>query len=355
MMKRSISLLVCMGCIFALSQCDMDDNGNSSWDDSVLSVAFLARITDNSGEWSLCAVDASGNNMQKIVDKSPTCQKPVCSHSGKQLLFSTLTTDSKYELYSVNINGTNLTLIDHANRYCGSADWSPDDTRIVYIKSLDDNSDKKDLIVYNILDKTHTILHAEGDKSCPKFSPDGTQIAYCASIEADYYSHHIYKINAAGGESQLILKDASCPVWSPQGDKIAYLAAEKGGSTQIFVADAYGHNSRQLTSTVSPRTWPGWPPNGNNDPQWTPDGKKIVYVSWENERPEIFIMNADGSNQTRLTQAELRDECPEITPNGKYILYASRKSNVDGICIMTLNGSNQRVLSNVGHFPVACK
>jgi TolB protein len=99
----------------------------------------------------------------------------------------------------------------------------------------------------------------------------------------------------------------------------------------------------------------GFPRDGNGDPQWTPDGKKIVYVSWENGRPEIFIMNADGSNRTRLTTAEFRDENPEITPDGQYILFSSRRSNIgNGIVIMSLDGNNQRVLSN-GICPVACR
>jgi len=68
-------------------------------------------------------------------------------------------------------------------------------------------------------------------------------------------------------------------------------------------------------------------------------------------------MNVDGSNQTRLTTAEFRDENPEITPDGQYILFSSRRSDMmnNGIVIMSLDGSNQKVLSNAGICPVACR
>jgi TolB protein len=167
-------------------------------------------------------------------------------------------------------------------------------------------------------------------------------------------------MEVSSNHHQLIISSASSPKWSPQGDKIAYLSSGKDRSCQISVANADGSNQQQLTTTVSPRLWPGWPPDGNGDPQWTPDGKKIVYVSYENEKAEIFIMNADGSKQTRLTKAEYRDENPEVTPDGKYILFSSRRSDMiggvnSGICIMTLDGKNQQVLYKTGICPVLCK
>ena len=368
-MKKVVFFLVCIVCTFTLLQCYRIEIPNDdeiftikTWDYS--KVAFIARITDNSAGWSLCTIDAAGNGMQKIVDKTVACQKSVRSHSGTQLLFTAVKFDywvnednsfgssSEYELCIVNTDGTELTLIDRTeNGYLGY-DWSSDDTHIVYVRCSDPYRNNSDLILYNISDKTHTILQNEGNASCPKFSPNGKQIAYCKSTGTGV---NIYKMGISGNNNQLIISNASCPNWSPLGNKIAYLSSGTDKSSQIFVANADGSGQKQLTSSVSPRTWPGWPPDGNEDPQWTLDGKKIVYVSWENERPEIFIMNADGSNKKRLTTAEFRDECPEITPDGRHILFSSRKSSMNGICIMALDGSNQRVLSNVGYCPIACR
>jgi len=184
----------------------------------------------------------------------------------------------------------------------------------------------------------------------PKFSPDGKKIAYSSNVG-------IYKIDADGKNDQLIIKDSGNTVWSPHGDKMAYYGPNDTGGSQIFVANADGSNQKQLTFTVSPHIYPGsWPRDGNLDPQWTPDGKKIVYVSRENEKSEIFIMNADGSEQTRLTEAEYGDADPEITPDGKFILFSSNKHDmVTGICIMTFDGQNQRVLTKNGCFPIVCR
>ena len=367
-MKKTVIFSLCVGCIFILSHCDKVENSDNgifpieSGDYS--KVAFISRITDNSAEWSLCVMDVSGNNMRKIVDEAVACQKPIRSHSGTKLLFTTVKFDSwvnednsvgmssEYSLYIVNTDGTNPTLIDHIDAMesgtFGSAAWSPDDRQIVYVKYSGVSWEKCDLFQYNILDNTRKTLKTGSGIYTPNFSPNGRQIVYCASTETGC---HIYKMDVNGNNNQLIINNASSPKWSPQGDKIVYLSSGIDGSSQISVANADGNDQKQLTSSVSSEWWDtGFPRDGNEDPQWAPDGKKIVYVSMENERPEIFIMNADGNNQTRLTTAEYRAESPEITPDGQYILFSS-----NGIVIMSLDGSNQRVLSNVGICPVACK
>ena len=276
---------------------------------------------------------------------------------------------SEYELCIINIDGTRLTVIDRVSNTeagkFGNVAWSPDDSHIVYVRSYDNYWDKTYLILYNILENTHSIIQTEGNVCSPVFSPDGTQIAYCTTVEADnngyeypLYNHNIYIMDVNGNNNQLVISNAASPKWSPQGNKIVYSTNGKDRSSQISVANADGSHQKQLTSTVSPGWWDtGFPRDGNSDPQWTPDGKKIVYVSHDNEKAEIFIMNVDGSKKTRLTKAEYWDGSPEITPDGKYILFHSRRAAMmdSGICIMKIDGSSQKVLSNVGANPVACK
>lgn len=345
--KKIAYLLASMAFMFLFTRCQKDDNdGFPSGTDSWSHIACIARIPESSAGWSVCIMDKNGNNLHKIVDRSFGFSIPMRSHSGKQLLFSS------NGLYFVGTDGTGLTLIEGAD---GNAAWSPDDKQIVYVKSGNIPM-SSDLLIYNIADKTHTLLQANGsNKACVNFSPDGKQIAYSACNEDGIA---IYTIDVNGRNNRLLIQYGHWPVWSPKGDKIAYLSIGIDGSDQISVANADGSDQRQLTSSVSPEWWDtGFPRDGNSDPQWAPDGRKIVYVSHKNIKPEIFIMNADGSNQKRLTKAEYRDEHPEVTPDGNYILFASRRSDMmeGGICVMNLDGSNQKVISNTGIYPTACK
>jgi Tol biopolymer transport system component len=74
--------------------------------------------------------------------------------------------------------------------------------------------------------------------------------------------------------------------------RIAF-SSNRDGNTQIYVMDADGSNQTRLTSN-SDIDWA---------PAWSPDGSKIAFTSTPGRdgKWEIYVMDADGSNQTRLT------------------------------------------------------
>lgn len=320
-------------------------------------VLFISRRIENSAAWNLFRMNNDGSSQEKITELTVRCEKPIDSNSGKTVLFVHYTQDNFYELYTVNIDGTGLSLIDRANRYCGAAGWSLDDTKIIYTKNRNESTDDKDIIVYDLLSEQKDTLTEVGNNTSPSFSP-GNQIVYCHQL--DEGSNNIYLMNIDGSDKQMIIANAGCPVFSPDGQRIAYLSSIDNGSSQIFVADYDGENPKQLTTSFSSRIWPGWPPEGNYNPQWTPNSKKIVYVSCEDEDPEIHIMNSDGSNKVKLTNTDARDEGPEITTDGKFILFSSKR-NMDmnsEIFMMKINGKNQKPLSNYSGsdiYPVAVR
>ena len=357
---------MCICAVFTLSYGDnsiiADDRQNEndnkmvqkSWDYS--KIAFIAQITKNQ-EWSLCIMDSSGNNMHKIIETTIVCQTPVRSNFGTQLLFMAHTGGGIYGMYSVNTDGSGLNLIDRG--HIGYATWSPDDKYIAYIKYPDHSWSSSKIILYNTSNKTSKVLNVTGKvKDYPNFSPNGQQIVYSATLPSDTIfmdslrNYHIYKVDIDGKNNHLIINEALHPQWSPLGDKILYLSTGINGSFQISVANADGSNQQQLTSSVSP-IWR----DGNKDPHWTPDGQKIVYVSWENDKPEIFIMNADGSNKMCLTKEGVQNTNPTITPDGQYILFSSVRSGTrnNGICMMDLDGNNQCILYFTGIYPMVCK
>ncbi len=331
----AISLLLIIGC-------DQKDGIFPRKNDKIL---FISQRIENKAEWNLFSMNIDGTEQRKIIDLTARCEKPVVSHSGKAILFVHNTDDFFYELYSANVDGSNLTLIDRAKRYCGSADWSFDDNKIIYSKSRNESTDEKDLILLDLSTGTKQAIITSGNNSSAKFS-FSNQVAYCYQL--DDASCDIYVMNMDGSNNRKIITKAICPVWSPDGKRIAYQSSVDNGSSQIFVSNNDGNNQKQLTSTFSSRFWPGWPPDGNYDPQWTPDGKKIVYISWEDEDPEIHIMNSDGSKKVKLTNTDKRDENPEITSDGRFILFTSnRNMEMEAeVFIMNIDGKNQKSLSN---------
>lgn len=139
--------------------------------------------------------------------------------------------------------------------------------------------------------------------------------------------------------------------WSPDGSKIAFTSSL---DFQIYVINVDGSNETRLTNL-------GY----NTYPRWSPDGKKIVFVSSRNTDSdadyfrkysfdtalllghEIYVMNSDGSNQTRLTNNQQNDEYPEWSPDGEKIVFWSSSPNTgSNIYIMNSDGSKQIQLIN---------
>lgn len=343
--------------------CEKEDFISSQPDSKII---FLSGSHENSVGWKLMIMNKDGSNQYEITDLSAAYEKPVVSHSGKTVLFVHYADDSFYELYSINLDGTELTFIDRAEKYIGAADWSANDSKIVYSKYIDEDTTDyspplyidptNDIIIYDVLSREKNVLTDTLNNNSPRFSHDDKIIAFA---ETKGSSRGVYYMDIDGSDKQLILPGGYEPVWSPDGRKIAYTAIVENQSPQVFVADSDGSNPIQLTySHVTNYSGTGPPAFGNYYPQWTPDGRKIVYQSdVDKGEPEIYTVNISGSEITRLTDSYRDNENPEISSDGMYILFATtRNLAYEGeIYLMDIYGENETPLSKIAGdeaFPV---
>lgn len=84
----------------------------------------------------------------------------------------------------------------------------------------------------------------------------------------------------------------------------------------------------------------------NTYPAWSPDGTKIVFESTrDGPDPDIFLMDADGTNVVQLTDNDVSDANPVFTPDGRYIVYASEQDGNEEVHRMRIDGSEKRNLT----------
>ena len=122
---------------------------------------------------------------------------------------------------------------------------------------------------------------------------------------------------------------------SESAGRIAFVSDRDGGF-EIYVMDADGSNQTRLTDNEAV----------DQNPTWSPDGRSIAFVSDRDGDPEIYVMDADGSNQTRLTDNEAEDWFPMWSPDGRSIAFASDRDGDFEIYVIDADGSNQTRLTD---------
>jgi len=184
--------------------------------------------------------------------------------------------------------------------------------------------------------KQLTHFGPDGGAADPAWSPDGQRIVFANYTGATTLGPYLYVMDTDGGNMRPLKRMqrespkaliGSAPAWSPDGTKIAYQVCtncERGGEDyEIVVVDAAGetYDPNQVHAVTDH-------PASDTNPAWSPDGSRIAFVSDRDYveadtmryRTDLYIVDADGSNLTRLTQTGNATR-PTWNPNGKTIAY----------------------------------
>ena len=199
-------------------------------------------------------------------------------------------------------NGDNKTQLTQDRSRDRTVVWSPDGTRITY--DYGHGHDADDIAVIN---------------------PDGTGL-----------------VNLTPDDERLGQSYEACPRWSPDGSRIAFISrpVEGPADSDVFVVDADGSNMTQLTHS----------PNDDGCPVWSLDGTRIIYSVWRDvgelyDVPDMWIMNADGSDPQLLTEHGTN---PVWSPDGSRIAFISNRDGDWEIFVMDSDGTdvNQLTFNN---------
>jgi len=211
------------------------------------------------------------------------------------------------------------------NYFDGHPDWIASQQKILF--QSDRHGGKSELYTVNIDgSELRRITENNYVEAHPRISPDGLKIIYSASKNED---SEIYILEIESGkEVQLTDNKASdtVPVWSPDGRKIAF-SSDRSGRYEIYVMNADGSSQRQITFSEK---------GMNSRPAWSPDGRRIAFHSNRDGNREIYSIDLDGQNLRRLTVNKAKDSVPWWSPDGSRIIFLSDR-NGNGREIYMLN------------------
>lgn len=158
-----------------------------------------------------------------------------------------------------------------------------------------------------------------------------TRIAYVAKSGSEFR----LEVADADGENQFVAYRSTEPIispaWSPDGKKLAYVSFDSKKPV-IYVQEL-----------ESGRRIPVANYKGNNSaPAWSPDGKKIAIALSREALTQIYLINADGSDIKRLTKSNGIDTEPCFSPDGQSIYFTSDRGGSPQIYRMSVDGSDVR-------------
>jgi acylaminoacyl-peptidase len=271
---------------------------------------------------------------------------PQISPDGQRIVYARTFMDimkdrRRSNLWIINRDGTGNRPLTTGNRNDGSARWSPDGTRIIYI-SADEGSAQ---IYVRWMDTGQTakltqLTQPFGDLS---WSPDGRSIAFSMLVPEEAKPLPTLPDKPEGAD------------WAPPVrliDRLIYrldgTGYLKAGYWHLFLLSAEGGTPRQISF-------------GKFDDQgqiaWTPDGKSLLFASnrepdWEYDplNSEIQELAIDSGEIRGLTKRRGPDASPAISPDGRHIAYTGFDDHlqfyqVTRLYLMDRDGNNPRVLT----------
>src|SRR5437588_5946021 len=227
-----------------------------------------------------------------------------------------------------------------------------------------------DIYVMNADGSGQTRLTSDpNDDRAPVWSPDGSRIAFQSLRNGVNYQ--VYVMNADGSNQLNISNDGfndTQPSWSPDGCRIAFASdRDHAAYNSVYVMNSNGTNQSRLTFRAAPFS--------DEQPAWSADGAKIAFTStrdstidtWQetdddgnvltrsrvNINKEVYVLNADGSNQIRLTNQLGNDDSSAWSSDGLKIVFRSDHERdccdpTAQVWMMNSDGSGQLNLSNNG-------
>jgi Tol biopolymer transport system component len=285
-------------------------------------IAFM-RATSFEGtdiESDIYSINVDGTRERRLTDSPGLDGFPSWSPDGRRLVFATdRAGGGNWEIYVMGSDGTHQRRLTNTPEEDEAApDWSPGGEKIAYVTDI--ASEDPSIHVMNADGSGRRHL-ASGN--WPSWSPDGKRMAY--TTYHDIGAQFRLAVMNADGSDQHSLGDspirrlagtayAEEPAWSPAGTRIAFSGKPIMSDAEIYVMNADGSDRTRLTDISGAAHWP---------PTWSADGERIAFTSEGTEgNPEIYVMNSDGSGLTRLTFDPAEDVFPAWRPSGSSSTHA---------------------------------
>lgn len=289
-----------------------------AWSPDGSKIAFTGKPSgDNDDKSDIYIIDANGNNLRLLAGTEESDHRIAWSPDGQWIAFVSSNWPSKVRLYLAAVNRNWLepivdtylnddgTLVPY-NFDIAHLAWSPNSRWLgfgfgdgytgFFLRAYDMNNSGNE--------EVSTLANHGRWNAYPAWSPNGLHFAFSSE---DGFRNELYKVSIGVDSAPIKLTNHQSiehvnPVWSPDSQKILHTVRWDTRKWDIYIIDVDGGNLQRLTGDPS-RDEINTEDYYNRYPDWSPDGELIIFESNRDDRlsPQIYVMNADGSNLRNLT------------------------------------------------------
>lgn len=291
-------------------------------------------VTDSIGNWTIWSMNDDGSDKKQLTSEDVISGWPSWSPNGQEIAYWSYDPSSgNCDIWKMKADGSSKVRLTTDGGLKEPPDWSPRGDRIaynanqtgnmeVYAMNADGNAKKQ-------LTKGHTTIgFGSYIQGRVRWHPDGERLYFEEAtfpipagtypvIPGDVATVAIHVVNVDTGEEKDLTPHCHDypKSFSPDGKKLAIISF-RTPNYGLWIMNADGSNQTRLT----------WDDQGDRDPRFCPDGKKIVYWSFAANQPDIWMINADGTNKAQLTKSPYQDVYPSWSPDGKKIVFESDRA-----------------------------
>jgi Tol biopolymer transport system component/DNA-binding winged helix-turn-helix (wHTH) protein len=285
---------------------------------------YLA-ISDDEGAGTptgIYLLSLDGRERRAISNPTPGTNifdsRPRFSPDGQQIVFTRWTSNTKGDLFVVDLQTGQLRQLTHDHDGAQSPQWSRNGQEILFISNRNGNSR-----IWRISKNgglSRLVESIVGEVADFSLSPTTEEIAFIERF--DECDLQVHWVTDAGDEEPAEVpctanstRPDHSPHFSPDGKRIVFMS-KRTGVDEIWITDADCQKARQLTNF---RTY------GVGSPRWSPDGEQIVFDFFSNNQSDIYKVDLIGGQTTRLTEDSASDFLPSWSQDGRWIYFTSKR------------------------------
>jgi Tol biopolymer transport system component len=268
---------------------------------------------------NILSISADSGRVHTLLTQPPVfLQNPAVSPDGSWLAYVAGRGFLSQDIFVIPVSGGEPRQLTADNANIGGLAWNSSGSQIIF------SSNRGGLFALWTISlsgsEPQPVRAVGGDALSPTISRHGDHLAYLRMV----VNSNIWKMSVgpSGGQAASPAKLISStrnqwqPDFSPDGTRITFVS-DRTGSQEIWVCDSNGANSAQLTSFRGPPT---------GTPRWSPDGQKIAFDSRAAGHSDIYVMNPDGGSLTKLTTEAAENVVPSWSRDGRWIYYTSDRT-----------------------------